>query len=196
MRATGPPPAPEDGHDLQVGAPTVYRIRDLDSATESEIDIVTRMCMTTVLDTIPEFEHDEERARRSLPNFTFARMRDMIRADLCKPTHRFLVAIDTEGRIVGHSMISCKVTPEGQRFGYFFSRYVERQHRKKGVAAMLMEEALAWFGGYDWDYLLAHTHSSNEPLRRLFERHGFRVVERDDAPWPSLTLRLDRHRLG
>jgi ribosomal protein S18 acetylase RimI-like enzyme len=196
MSATRSLPSPADGRDRHVRADTAYRIRDLDPTSESEVDTVTRMCMTTVLDTVPEFEHDEERARRSLPNFTFERMRDMIRADLSRPTHRFLVAIDADGRVVGHSMISRKTTPEGRRFGYFFSRYVEPEHRKKGVAARLLEEALAWFGGYDWDYLLAHTHSSNEPLRRLFERHGFRVAERHDEPWPSLTLRLDRHRLG
>jgi ribosomal protein S18 acetylase RimI-like enzyme len=196
MSATGSLPEPAGGHDREVGDHAAYRIRDLDPTNESEVDTVVRMCMTTVLDTIPEFEHDEERARRSLPNFTFARMRDMIRADLSRPTHRFLVAVDADGRVVGHSMISRKVTPEGRRFGYFFSRYVEPEHRKKGVAGGLMEEALVWFRGYDWDYLLAHTHSSNEPLRRLFERHGFRVAERRDEPWPSLTLRLDRHRPG
>lgn len=148
--------------------------------------------MTTVLDAIPEFEHDEERARSALPNFTFGQMREMIRADLSKPTHRFLVATDGSGRIVGHSMISRKVTAGGRRYGYFFSRYVEPPHRRRGVASMLMDEAMAWFDGYDWDYLLAHTHSSNEPLQLLFQGYGFRVVERHEKPWPSLTLRLDR----
>jgi len=61
---------------------------------------------------------------------------------------------------------------------------------------MFMAKALAWFDGDDWDYLLAHTHASNVPLRRLFERHGFRIAERHEVPWPSLTLRLDRPRPG
>lgn len=196
MSATESLPGPSDGQDRQGRARAAYRIRDLDPGSECEIDTVTRMCMATVLDTIPEFEHDEARARSFLPNFTFARMRDMIRADLPKSTHRFLVAVDGDGEVVGHSMISRKVTPDGRRYGYFFSRYVEPGHRRRGVAARLMEEALAWFGGYDWDHLLAHTHASNEPLRRLFERHGFRVAERHDEPWPSLTLRLDRRRMG
>ncbi len=196
MSGTESRPAPADWQNRQTRAPADYRIRDLNQASESEIDTVTRMCMATVLDTIPEFEHDEERARESLPNFTFALMREMIRADFPKPTHRFLVAVDVHGKVVGHSMISRKVTPEGQRYGHFFSRYVDPEHRRRGVASRLMEEAMAWFGSYEWDYLLAHTHSTNEPLRRLFERHGFRVVERHDEPWPSLTLRLDRRRLG
>ncbi len=196
MSATESLPGPADAGDRPARSPAPYRIRDLDQASEAELDAVTRMCMATVLDTIPEFERDEERARRFLPNFTFDRMRDMIRADFPKATHRFLVAVDAGGTVVGHSMFSRKVTPEGRRYGYFFSRYVAPEHRRRGIAARLMEEAMAWFDGYDWDWLLAHTHASNEPLRRLFERHAFRVVERHDEPWPSLTLRLDRDHLG
>ena len=41
------------------GGHVAYLIRDLDANSERELDTVTRMCMTTVLDTIPEFEHDE-----------------------------------------------------------------------------------------------------------------------------------------
>lgn len=196
MSATEPLPASSDGHDRRGPTCTPYRIRDLDPASEGELAVVTRMCMATVLDTIPEFERDEARARSVLPNFTFDRMRDMIRADLFKPTHRFLVAVDADGRIVGHSMISRKVTPEGRPYGSFFSRFVDPGHRRRGIATRLMEEAMVWFGGFDWDHLLAHTHASNEPLRRLFERHGFRVTERHEKPWPSLTLRLDRPRIG
>jgi ribosomal protein S18 acetylase RimI-like enzyme len=168
-----------------------YVIRDLDTSSADEVDTVTRMCMTTVLDTIPEFQHDEERARKSLPNFTFAGMRDMIRGDFGKPTHRFLVAVAEDGRVVGHSMISRKVTPSGERFGYFFSRYVAPEHRRKGLASRLMEAALAWFAESPWDFLLAETHAANRPLRLLFERSGFRVVARRETPWPSLTLRRD-----
>jgi ribosomal protein S18 acetylase RimI-like enzyme len=163
----------------------------LDVNGERELDTVTRMCMTTVLDTIPEFEHDEERARKRLPNFTFAQMRAMIGADLRKPTHRFLVAVAEDGQIVGHSMFSRKETPEGRRFGHFFSRYVEPAHRRRGLGSSLMAKALEWFEEDRPDFLVAHTHATNGSLRRLFERHGFRVVERRDEPWPSLTLRRD-----
>lgn len=189
---SNPPPVGRRSGPIRTGVE--YRVRVLDPANEAEIDTVTRMCMATVLDTIPEFEHDEERARKALPNFTFGQMREMIRADLPKPTHRFLVATDPSGRVVGHSMISRKVDPAGQRYGYFFSRYVAPPHRRRGISARLMQEALAWFDGYDWDYLLAHTHASNTPLQGLFARFGFRVVERCDTPWSSLTLRLDRQR--
>ena len=90
--------------------------------------------MRTVLSTIPELENSPDKARAVLPNFTFDQMKAMFRADLLRPTHRFLVAVDADGRLVGHSMNSRKQTPEGETFGYFFSRFVLPEHLNSGVA--------------------------------------------------------------
>jgi ribosomal protein S18 acetylase RimI-like enzyme len=169
-----------------------YRIRELDESSDAELDTVTRWCMETVLATIPEFENSAEKARTYLPNFTFEQMRDMIRADFPRPTHHFLVAVAQDDRLVGHSMISRKQTPDGERFGYFFTRFVLPEHRRQGLGGRLMAQALAWFQDYDWSFLLAHTHPTNQALQGLFASHGFQVVKRSEKPWPSLTLRLDR----
>ena len=168
-----------------------YRIRDLDERSDSEVATVTRWCMQTVLSTIPEFENSEEKARSFLPNFSFDQMNAMFRADLLRPTHRFLVAVDLDGQLVGHSMISRKRTPEGEKFGYFFSRYVLPEHRRRGVGAQLMVEATSWFAEYEPAFLLAHTHATNAPLQRLFAAYGFREVQRTETPWPHITLRMD-----
>ena len=168
-----------------------YRIRDLDQASEAELDTVVRWCMETVLATIPEFEGSSEKTRAALPNFTFEQMKAMVRGDFTRPTHRFLVAVDAANHLVGHSMISRKVDAEGLRFGHFFSRYVLPEHRRKGLGGRLLQEALRWFDAQGWDYLVAHTHATNKPAQALFARAGFRVVERQERPWPSFTLRRD-----
>ena len=152
---------------------------------------MVRWCIETVLATVPEFEGSPEKARAAIPNLTHADMKAMIQADFARPTHRFLVAVDASDRLVGHSMISCKRDDEGLRFGYFFTRYVEPAHRRQGVGSRLLAEALTWFDEQGWDYLLAHTHATNDAARGLFERHGFRVIDRQETPWPSLTLRRD-----
>jgi ribosomal protein S18 acetylase RimI-like enzyme len=167
-----------------------FVVRQIDRASIDELETATRMCLATVLETIPEFENELANAARALPNFSFEQMRDMIRADLPKPTHRFLVAI-SEGGIVGHSMVSRKLTPQSEPYGYFFSRYVMPQFRRRGIADALMREALAWFDESEWSFLLAHTHATNAALRSLFEKHGFRVTEERDGVWPSLVLRKD-----
>ncbi|MCA9537599.1 MAG: GNAT family N-acetyltransferase [Myxococcales bacterium] len=169
-----------------------YAIRGLDKESEAELDQVTRWCMAAVLETIPEFEGSEAKARVELPNFSFDAMRAMIHADFVRPTHRFLVAVDADGRLVGHSMLSCRVDPQGAPFGYFFSRFVEPDHRRRGLGTRLLDAAVAWFDQRGCQYLLAHTHETNVGLRALFEGRGFRVVERTVKRWPALTLRLDR----
>lgn len=168
-----------------------YSVRDLDQASEEEFDTVVRWCMETVLSTIPEFEGCIDKARAALPNFSFEQMGRMIRKDFGRPTHRFLVAVDGASRLVGHSMISVKRDSEGLRFGYFFTRYVVPEHRRRGIATRLLKAAVAWFDMQGWDYLLAHTHASNSPARALFERNGFRLVDRSDTPWEAVTFRRD-----
>jgi ribosomal protein S18 acetylase RimI-like enzyme len=169
-----------------------YSVRSLNPSSGDEVDAVTRMCLTTVLETIPEFEGSEDRARTVLPNFTYEQMRRMIEGDLHKESYRFIVAVDGLNRVVGHSMVSRKLTDASVKYGYFFSRYVERAHRRRGLATRMLADALEWFDDDEWKFLLAHTHASNVGLRALFERHGFLVVEWSQTPWPALTLRLDR----
>lgn len=168
-----------------------YRIRDLDPTCDEELATVTRWSMRTVLSTIPELENSPDKARAVLPNFTFDQMMAMFRADLVRPTHRFLVAVDAEGGLVGHSMIFRKQTPEGETFGYFFTRFVLPEHRRRGLGSRLMAEAMAWFAEDEPAFLLAHTHATNTPLQRLFAAHGFQVVARSEEPWPHLTLRRE-----
>jgi ribosomal protein S18 acetylase RimI-like enzyme len=169
-----------------------YRIRDLDESSDLEVETVTRWCMETVLSTIPEFEGSPEKAQAALPNFTFDQMIAMIRADFPKPTHRFLVIEnEDDGALVAHSMISRKLSPDGEAYGSFFSRFVLPAHRRRGLGGRLMTEAMAWFEGGELSYLLAHTHATNKALQGLFMAHGFRVVARSQTPWPTLTLRMD-----
>lgn len=172
----------------------MIRIRDLDPESDAELDVVTRMCRRTVLETIPELEGSEDKAQAVSGNFSYAQMNDMIRACSRNPAHRLLVAVEESGRIVGHSMISQKVDSEGRRYGYFFSRFVEPSHRRRGIATRLLAEALAWFEASDVEYLRAETHATNHALQALMLGAGFRVAERHDAPWPYLVLRKGRRR--
>jgi len=172
-----------------VNQPIALHIRDLDPTSPSELDTVTRWAMAAPLESIPELEGRTERALAQWPNFTFDRMRAMFVECLPKPTHRFLVAEDPGRRLVGHSMVFHKLDNEGRRYGYFFTRYVLPEHRRRGVASALMEDALMWFRGKDLSYLQAHTHATNVVLQRLYAQHGFSVVGQRKEPWPVVELR-------
>lgn len=173
---------------------TNYHLRELYD-DEHEIDWATRACMRTVLETIPEMNGSESVAQEFLPNFSFEEMRSMIAADIDKSTHLLLVVADSEDRPVAHAMVSQKMTPKKTKYGLFFTAFVEPDHRREGLATLLMEGIVEWFEDYRWSFLLAHTHQSNHAARGLLERYGFQVTEEHDEPWPHITLRCEPKRL-
>ena len=87
----------------------------------------------------------EIKAKSVLPSFSFEDMRAMFRANFLRPTHRFLVALDAEDRLVGHSMVSRKKNPEGERFGSFLSRYVLPAHRQRGLGGSDRPPSHSWW---------------------------------------------------
>ena len=170
---------------------TAYVLRELYD-DDAEIDWVTRACMRTVLETIPEMNGSEATARETLSNFSFEQMRAMIADDLDKSTHLLLVVADADDQPVAHAMVSQKMTPKKTKFGLFFNSYVLPEHRRKGVATMLMDGIVEWFDDYRWAFLLAHTHQRNAGAQRLLSTYGFQVTEEHDTPWPHYTMRCDR----
>lgn len=167
-------------------------LRDIDKSSAAELEIVTRMCMTTILETIPEYGGDAEVAKSKIPNFDFDQMSTMIKNDFPKDTHRFLVVVDPTApppHIVGHSMISLKRDSEGRPYGKFFSRYVEPAYRRRGLARRMLREALRWFESRGAVYAQAETHDTNDKLRAVFEQAGFSVVERHTSPFAYVVLR-------
>jgi ribosomal protein S18 acetylase RimI-like enzyme len=162
------------------------RIRSLRA---EELDQVTTWAMAAPLETIPELAGDPSVARARWSNFEHAAMRAMFARNLDTPeTHAFFVA-EVGDDLVGHSMVFHKTDADQVPYGYFFSRYVDPAHRRRGVASALMQHALDWFGGRELVYLAAHTHASNVALQGLYARHGFHEHARTATPWPTVELR-------
>lgn len=148
------------------------RIRPIDQADGDELDLVTRRCMATVLETIPELEGSAEVAHRVLGNFTFEQMRAMFARDFADPDKQILVA-EEDGALLGHAIFSLKRDEQGRRYGFCFSRYVDPAARRRGVASALLAAQLGWWRQRGAEYAYAQTHVTNAPLQRLFEKHGF-----------------------
>ena len=100
--------------------------------------------MTTVLDTIPEFEGSAEAARQKLNNFTLEAMIEMFAADLERSDRRFLV-VRYEGELIAHSILSVRGAGSQKAWGYFFTRYVLPEHRRRGVGGLLLDAGIEWF---------------------------------------------------
>lgn len=167
------------------------RIQRLRAADARLLDEVTRMCMATVLETIPEFGGEARRAREALPNFTFEQMRAMLEKGSADEAQRILAAVDEQGRACGYSAFLLKRDEKGTRYGYLFSRGVEPGRRRQGIATRLLMEAEAWFRAEGASYVRAETHVGNSALRTLLQKHGFRAEGPFEGAWPYYVLRKE-----
>jgi GNAT superfamily N-acetyltransferase len=152
-------------------------IRDINPEIEPEIDLVTNRCMETVLETIPEFDNNPNKAREQFSNFSFVEMKEMIKNSLMDLNHKLLVAINDKQEIVGHSIFSLKEDKFNKIYGFCFSRYVLKDYRRKGIATMLLNEAEIWWKKNNASYIIANTHEKNIKLINLFRKFKYKMSE-------------------
>tara|TARA_X000000950_G_C13771636_1_gene601274 strand:+ start:185 stop:721 length:537 start_codon:yes stop_codon:yes gene_type:complete len=151
-----------------------YLIRDIDPKKHKEIDLTVNRAMQTVLETIPEFKGAPENALKVWPNFTFDKMKEMFIKDYSNPDHRTLFLVDTsKDFIIGHAICSIKRDEELNKYGYCFSRYIDPEYRKRGLATKLLKEQEKWYVEKSAKYILAETHENNSKLKGLFEKQGY-----------------------
>ena len=151
-----------------------YGIRDIDPTNQQEISLTVRRAMETVLETIPEFKNDPDNALKAWPNFTFEKMKEMFVKDYDNPDHRTFLIVDPEKNfILGHAICSIKEDDALNKYGYCFSRYINPEYRRKGLATKLLKEQEKWYVERKVKYVLAHTHENNTKLKGLFEKHGY-----------------------
>ena len=152
------------------------------------LDEVTRLCMSTVLETIPEFGGDVGRAHAILTNFTVEQMRTMLENASRNDAHRIMAAIDESGHACGYSIYSLRHDPDGKLYGYLFSRGIVPEWRRRGIATQLLAIAEEWFGHEHAEYIQAETHVTNVALRTLLERQGFTASGPFEGNWPYYIL--------
>ncbi|MGP8077836.1 MAG: GNAT family N-acetyltransferase [Thermoplasmata archaeon] len=85
-------------------------------------------------------------------------------------------AVEIGGAIVGASMLE-RLAPE---VGYVYYLFVAREFRGRGIARVLLDDALGRFRGAGAEVVYAACESENEPVLRLFRSRGFREVQRKE----------------
>ncbi|WP_372369517.1 N-acetyltransferase family protein [Candidatus Uabimicrobium sp. HlEnr_7] len=167
----------------------MYQIRKVDRNDNNAVDLITRRCMETVLETIPEFQGDPQIARRTFSNFTFEEMRNMLVTSLTKPEHEILVAIKEDvQQIVAHSIFSIKKDNKNISYGFCYSRYVNPDHRQQGLGSRLLKEQENWWVQRNAKYAVAQTHTTNIKLKKLFEKHGFIASKPQQGTFSHIVL--------
>ncbi len=154
-----------------------FYIRSIDKQSDSELSLVTKRSMETVLETIPEFKNSEDIARKAFSNFSFNEMREMIKKDFDNKNHMLLLAISKETKdILGHAIFSIKIDDNERKYGFCFSRYVIPEVRKHGIASELLKEQEVFWKNNHAEYIIAQTHHKNVKLQNLFLKHGYQMI--------------------
>ena len=161
-----------------------YTLRGLNPNSDREMDTIVTFSMMTLWESRPELRVDPAR----VPDFGFASTAKLYKAGVRNPNQRYLIALDADANIVGHSIIGLRTGEGDERYGYFWSRYVLPAHRRKGLAGRFIHEALDWFREKDMKRAEVHVHHANTSLRKLFEKHDFQIVDRRTNRWEYVVM--------
>ena len=161
-----------------------YTLRVLNPSSDREMDTIVTFSMMTLWESRPELRIDPAR----VPDFGFASTATLYKAGVENPNQRYLIALDADANIVGHSIVGLRTGEGDDRYGYFWSRYVLPNHRRKGLAGRFMTEALTWFQEKGVKRAEVHVHHSNTSLRNLFEKNGFKIVDRRTNRWEYVVM--------
>jgi ribosomal protein S18 acetylase RimI-like enzyme len=85
-------------------------------------------------------------------------------------------ALEVEGEVIGVAMLELLV-PE---VGYVYYVSVLTAWRRRGLAARLLDDALAWFRSSGARVVYAAAEEDNAASLALFRSRGFRVVEQEE----------------
>ncbi len=91
--------------------------------------------------------------------------------------------------ITGHAIARVEHDDDAKPYGYFSTIFVEPEHRRRGVAAALMERVERWFIELGMTKSVYNTATDNARLLRLFRAHGYEITD-EESEMVQLTKRL------
>lgn len=100
----------------------------------------------------------------------------------------FLAFVPDHPAPVAHTIVR-REGENGLQIGVFATTYVSAAHRRRGIAGDLLDHGEAWMHARGLTSVRTDTATGNTPLRTLFERRGYAVVQ--TAPDGSM-VRLQR----
>ena len=89
----------------------------------------------------------------------------------------FLVAEDGSGRVLGFALVRRSGGWLFRRRGGITSIAVDASFRRRGIAARLLREALAFLADFGAEEITLEVHADNKPATALYRKFGFRHEE-------------------
>ena len=148
------------------------RIRDIDPASEAEVDLVARRMRQTLV------EVEGEETGTAL--YTMQWLRDRVRwhLDPANTTGRVFLAEGPGGRVLGHAIVRIESDESGRRFGLFSTLFVDPASRKQAVGTRLLRHGEDWMAAHALPEAATWTSSTNAKLIGLCGRHGYAITAR------------------
>ncbi len=89
----------------------------------------------------------------------------------------FVARVGEAPASVGHTIVRIERDEEGEPMGLFSTSYVAPSARRHGIADALLLRGEAWMRERKMPTFATHTSSTNTPLIRLYEKHGYKIVQ-------------------
>jgi GNAT superfamily N-acetyltransferase len=158
-------------------------IEPLDRSREDLVDLVAQRMRDTLIEVLGP--------RRGASMYSLDWLRERVRAHLDPDARRaaVLLAYDSAGAVVGHTILRLEAQDGVSLLGLFSTTYVTHAMRRSGVAGRLLEAGEKWLIARGAATLATDTDENNLPLRNLYERRGYSVVFHDPN---SQMIRLAR----
>ena len=165
------------------------QIREIDPASESEIDVVARRMQATLI------EVEGEMVGTTL--YSLEWLRDRVRWHLTNESVQatVLVATGRDGEIVAHTIVRVEEGTDGRAYGLISTTYVIPTWRGLGVATELLEAAETWFADLHLSLFSTWTSSTNSKLIKLYEKHGYSITDSHKHATGTLMVRLSKDAL-
>jgi ribosomal protein S18 acetylase RimI-like enzyme len=106
-------------------------------------------------------------------------LRDRVSFHLDRERTACVWVAETGNEIVGHAIVRAEDT-EARAYGLFSTIYVVPALRRRQVASALLVQGEAWMWALGLKWAATNTSHTNQKLIRLFEKHGYEIVLREE----------------
>ena len=165
-----------------------FVLRDLDQHNAADLEWVANGMHLTLL------EVEGDKARQEYPiTWARARLRELLDSTRPHPAHVYLaVARDNPMHIVGHTILRINAMPDGGLYGLVSTTFVDRRHRRSGIADSLLRRGEGWIRGQGMLEAATWTSATNMRLIRLYEKHNYKVTEQAPHAGGTMMVRLTK----
>ena len=151
-----------------------FRIRDIDPASDAEVDLVARRMRQTLV------EVEGEETGTALYSMQWLRDRVRWHLDPANTTGRVFLAEGPGGRVLGHAIVRMESDGSGRRFGLFSTLFVDPGSRRRAVGTRLLRHGEGWMASQALPEAATWTSSTNAKLIGLCSKHGYAITARHE----------------